>query len=208
MKTVGTLLFPGFELLDVFGPLEMLGALPDDFSLEMVAERAGPVESRQGPKAIADSALADAKPYDILLVPGGLGTRREVDNAALIDGIKRHAEAASIVATVCTGSALLARTGLLDGRKATSNKAHFGWVMQQGPNVIWQPRARWVVDGSFYTSSGVSAGMDMALAMIAALLGSEKARSVATHAEYRWINDPDDDPFAALYDPRSAEREN
>ena len=132
MKTVGTLLFPGFELLDVFGPLEMFGALPEDFTLQTVAETAGPIESRQGPKAIADVSLADAKPYDILLVPGGRGTRREVDNAALINWLKRHAEASGLVATVCTGAALLARTGLLDGRKATSNKASFAWVVSQG----------------------------------------------------------------------------
>ena len=85
MKTVGTLLFPEFELLDVFGPLEMFGALDDEYRLEMVAETAGPVPSRQGPKAIADVALADAEPYDVFLIPGGRGTRREIDNAELID---------------------------------------------------------------------------------------------------------------------------
>jgi putative intracellular protease/amidase len=200
LKTVGTLLFPGFELLDVFGPLEMFGALPEDFTLQMVAESAGPVESRQGPKAVADVALADAKPTDILLVPGGRGTRREVDNAALIDWLRRQAEASRLVASVCTGAALLARTGLLDHRKATSNKASFAWVVSQGANVLWQPHARWVVDGKFYTSSGVSAGMDMALALIAGVLGAEKAQGVANYAEYRWINDPGDDPFCALYD--------
>lgn len=207
MRTVGTLLFPGFELLDVFGPLEMLGALPDEFSVEMVAETAGPVASRQGPKAIAEAALADAAAFDILLIPGGRGTRREVDNAALIDWLCRHAEASEIGATVCTGAALLARTGLLDGRKATSNKAAFQWVVSQGPNVIWQRHARWVVDGKYYTSSGVSAGMDMALALIADLTGPDKARTVAKHTEYRWNADPDDDPFAALYDPHPAARE-
>jgi putative intracellular protease/amidase len=200
MKTVGTLLFPGFELLDVFGPLEMFGALPDDFVLQMVAETEGPIESHQGPKAVADVTLADARPFDILLVPGGRGTRREVDNVALIDWLKQHAEASGIVATVCTGAALLARTGLLDGRKATSNKASFAWVTSQGPNVDWQPRARWVVDGKFYTSSGVSAGMDMALALIAGVCDPDKARKVAGYAEYRWSSDPDDDPFAVHYD--------
>jgi putative intracellular protease/amidase len=200
VKTVGTLLFPGFELLDVFGPLEMFGALPDDYSLQMVAEKPGPVASRQGPKAIADVALADAKPYDILLIPGGRGTRSEVDNAALIDWIGHHAAACEIVATVCTGAALLARTGLLDGHKATSNKAAFRWVMEQGPNVDWQPHARWAVDGKFWTSSGVSAGMDMALALIAALNGAEKAQGVAKYTEYRWVDDAADDPFGPLYD--------
>jgi putative intracellular protease/amidase len=200
LKTVGTLLFPGFELLDVFGPLEMFGALRDDFSLEMVAETAGPIESRQGPKAIADIAISEAKPYDVLLIPGGQGTRSQVANAGLIDWLRRHAEQSGVVATVCTGTALLARTGLLDRRKATTNKAAFRWVMEQGPNVVWQTRARWVVDGKYYTSSGVSAGMDMALALIASLSGPEKAHAVAGYAEYHWNSNPDDDPFAALYD--------
>ncbi len=195
MKTVGTLLFPGFELLDVFGPLEMFGALDDEYRLESMAESAGEIESRQGMKAIADIALADAKQYDILLIPGGRGTRHEVGNDALIEWLRGHAEASSVVATVCTGAALLARTGLLDRRNATTNKASFRWVAEQGPNVRWQPRARWVVDGKYFTSSGVSAGMDMALALISHLSGAEKAQQVATYAEYRWNSDPNDDPF-------------
>lgn len=199
MRTVGTLLFPGFELLDVFGPLEMFGTLGDVYRLEMVAEAAGPVASRQGPQAIADVAIEDASPYDILLIPGGQGTRREVENAHLIECIACHARASTIVATVCTGAALLARTGLLDGRQATSNKAAFAWVKQQGPIVDWQDSARWVVDGKFWTSSGVSAGMDMALGLISALEGAEKADQVAVHAEYRWSRNPHDDSFAALY---------
>ncbi len=76
--------------------------------------------------------------------------------------------------------------------------------MSQGANVDWQPHARWVVDGKFYTSSGVSAGMDMALALIASVLGPEKAQGVANYAEYRWINDPNDDPFAVHYDLQRA----
>ena len=200
MRTVGTLLFPDFELLDVFGPLEMFGALGSEYRLEMVAQAAGPVKSRQGPSAIADVAIADARPYDILLIPGGRGTRRGVDNQALIGWIRDHAKRCEVVATVCTGAALLARTGLLDGSKATSNKASFGWVKEQGPDVHWQKHARWVVDGKYWTSSGVSAGMDMALALISQLSGADKARQVAVYAEYRWNSDADDDPFAALYD--------
>ena len=204
MRTVGTLLFPGFELLDVFGPLEMFGALPDDYRLVTLGEKAGPVESAQGPKAVADIALGEATPYDILLVPGGRGTRREVDNDALIAWLRSHAEACAITASVCTGAALLARTGLLDGRRATTNKASFRWVRTQGPGVDWQPQARWVVDGKYWTSSGVSAGMDMALALIAHLNGAETANRVATYSEYRWNSDPDDDPFSALYDLKAA----
>jgi putative intracellular protease/amidase len=199
MMTVGTLLFPGFELLDVFGPLEMFGGLPDDYRLVTMAERAGAVASNQGPKAIADIALMDAAPLDILLIPGGRGTRREVDNVSLINCLRSVAEAARVVATVCTGTALLAHTGLLDGRKATTNKAAFRWVEQQGPAVLWQRRARWVSDGKFWTSSGVSAGIDMALGLIAAQEGRDKALKVANYAEYRWIEDAQDDPFADLY---------
>ena len=196
MKTVGTLLFPGFELLDVFGPLEMFGAPTEEFSLEMVAEQSGPVASRQGSKVIADISLADAKPYDILLVPGGLGVRAEVCNATLIDWLRQHGEESRIVATVCTGAALLARTGLLDGRKATTNKAAFRWVMEQGSSVRWQPRARWVIDEKYYTSSGVSAGMDMALSLIARLYNREIAQEAAKRMEYRWHEAADNDPFA------------
>lgn len=199
MRTVATLLFEGFELLDVFGPLEMFGILADDYRLILIAERAGPVASRQGPQAVATSALADASPCDILLVPGGLGTRRQVENTALIGWLRQAAETVPLVATVCTGSALLARTGVLDGRRATTNKKAFDWVSSQGPQVDWQRRARWVVDGKFYTSSGVSAGMDMALALIAALDGREKAQATADHAEYRWNSDSADDPFADRY---------
>ncbi len=129
MRTVCALLFPGFELLDAFGPLEMFGALGGDYRIAMVAEQAGPIASNQGPKAVADYAFSDAGPCDLLLVPGGLGTRREVGNRVLIDWLRRHAQAANVVATVCTGAALLARTGLLDQRRATTNKRSFGWVM-------------------------------------------------------------------------------
>ena len=198
MTSVGTLLFPGFELLDVFGPLQMLGALPSGYQLEMVAETPGPVASRQGPQGDRRASPSlTPNLIDVLLIPGGRGTRREVDNAALIAWISAQAQTAQFVATVCTGAALLARTGLLDGRKATSNKAAFGWVMEQGPKVLWQPRARWVVDGKYFTSAGVSAGMDMALALIETLEGSEAALRAAEQAEYRWINDPADDPFGA-----------
>ena len=109
---------------------------------------------------------------------------------------------------MCTGTALLARTGLLDGRKATTNKASFDWVKTHGPGVDWQPRARWVVDGKYWTSSGVSAGMDMALALIAHVNGAETAKRVATYAEYRWNVDPDDAPFSELYGLKAAAGDN
>ena len=194
MRTVGVLLFPEFELLDVFGPLEMLGML-EDVEVRLVAERTD-VASTQGPRSLVDDLLAEARDYDILLVPGGRGTRREVANPELLSWLKAKSARAEYVASVCTGSALLARAGLLDGLEATSNKLAFEWVRTQGPNVLWQPRARWVEAGKYFTSSGVSAGMDMSLALIARIYGAEQARQVADWAEYVWSDDPSLDPFA------------
>ena len=90
----------------------------------------------------------------------------------------------------------MAKAGLLDGKRATTNKRAFDWVASQGPNVDWQRKARWVEDGKFITSSGVSAGTDMALALIARLCGIDRAREVAQWAEYVWNEDANDDPFA------------
>jgi transcriptional regulator GlxA family with amidase domain len=104
------------------------------------------------------------------------------------------------VSSVCTGAALLARAGLLDGRRATSNKLSFKWVTEQGPAVEWILRqARWVEDGKFATSSGVSAGIDMTLALIAKLAGAESAERIAIRMEYEWHRDPSWDPFAKIH---------
>ncbi len=99
--------------------------------------------------------------------------------------------------TVCTGSILLAMTGVLDGRKATTNKLDFIATVPLGPNVEWVRQARWVEDGKFFTSSGVSAGMDMALAAVSRLFGREVADEMAEGTEYDWHDDADWDPFAA-----------
>lgn len=198
MKRIGVLLFPDFELLDVFGPLEMFGMLPDEFSIQMLAEKPGLVASIAGPRVTPDATLGKAAAYDILLVPGGQGTRREVANAPLLAWLAKAEPAAEIVASVCTGAALLAKAGLLDGRRATTNKSAFRWVETQGPAVRWQAQARWVEDGKFFTSSGVSAGMDMSLGLIARLLGVERAEQAALWAEYEWQRDPSRDPFAKL----------
>jgi putative intracellular protease/amidase len=195
-RTVGVLLFDGFELLDVFGPLEMLGMLPEEFTIRLVSETASAVASTQGPRSVIDDHFADDRAYDLLLVPGGMGTRREVGNGVLLDWLTRTAERAQIVASVCTGSALLAKAGILDGRRATTNKRAFDWVAGQGPGVRWERKARWVEDGKFFTSSGVSAGTDMALALIARLCGIARAREVAHWAEYVWNEDSENDPFA------------
>ena len=193
---VGALVFPGFELLDLFGPLEMFGMYPEAFDIQLVAERAEPVASAQGPVSLPDHSFATGVSYDVLLVPGGRGTRVEIANTVILDWLRQQTHSAKLVTSVCTGSALLAGAGLLDGRRATTNKNAFSWVAQQGPSVTWVKQARWVSDGPFYTSSGVSAGTDMSLAVIAAILGQDKAEDAARWAEYFWNQDPDDDPFA------------
>jgi transcriptional regulator GlxA family with amidase domain len=195
-KTFGILLFEGFETLDVFGPIEMLGHLDQTLSLTTVAQQAGPIASFQGPRAYADHSLEDCPHLDILLIPGGQGTRAGVGDTVLIDWLRERAKAAEIVMTVCTGTSLLARTGLLDGRRATTNKLAFDWVAEQGPKVDWVKQARWVVDGKFHTSSGVSAGIDMSLDLISRLQDEETAQFVADITEYEWHRDANWDPFA------------
>jgi transcriptional regulator GlxA family with amidase domain len=113
--------------------------------------------------------------------------------------IRKRAAEAEIVTSVCTGAALLARAGLLDGRRATSNKFAFKWVSEQGPAVEWIEQARWVEDGKFATSSGVSAGIDMTLAVIARIAGAEAAEWIAIRMEYDWHRDPSWDPFAKIH---------
>ena len=198
-RRLGALLFPGFELLDTFGPLEMFGNMPGAVDIVTVAERKGPVRSGQGPSAMADYGFDDCPPLDLLLIPGGMGTRTEVDNAALIDWLRQRASSAEVVMTVCSGTALLARAGLLDGRRATTNKMFFHEVTEQGPRVEWVREARWVEDGKYATSSGVSAGIDMALAVIAKLAGTQVSDSLAVATEYDWHRDAAWDPFAKVH---------
>ena len=198
MRTIGMLLFPGFELLDVFGPLEVFGSRVVAHALRVctVARDAGPVASAQAPRAVADHGFESCPRLDVLLVPGGAGTRREVDDPCLTRWIAAASDEAAVVASVCTGAALLARAGVLDGRRATTNKLAFDWVVSQGPNVDWVRKARWVEDGRFFTSSGVSAGIDMSLRLIEHLLDAPTAAQVAQVMEYRRHTDADDDPFA------------
>ena len=156
----------------------------------------GPVRSGEGPASIADYSFADLPDCDLLLIPGGIGTRKLVADEGFIALIEAASRRSPVTATVCTGAALLARTGLLDRRRATSNKLAWDWVLQQGEAVDWVRRARWVDDGNIVTSSGVSAGIDMALALIARLHGHDVAVNAARIMEYVWNDDPSNDPFA------------
>ncbi|MGH7863659.1 MAG: DJ-1/PfpI family protein, partial [Candidatus Binataceae bacterium] len=132
------------------------------------------------------------------LVPGGIGTREEATNQRLLKWIADRAASAEYVMSVCTGAGLLACAGVLDGRRATTNKLVFNWVAEQGPRVKWVKEARWVEDGKFVTAAGVSAGIDMALAVIAKLSSEETASKAALYMEYDWHRDAAWDPFAKL----------
>lgn len=205
VRSVAVVLFDGFTVLDVYGPVQAFASArvmrPDGtrhgyFKIFTVAAKAGAIPSGEGVATMADYAFGNAPAYDILLVPGGFGTRAAVNDPAWLDKLAAASRRAPITTTVCTGAALVAKTGLLDDRPATSNKIAWDWVVQQGPKVKWQRKARWVDDGNMLTSSGVSAGIDMALALIARLNGRDLAVSAARGMEYVWHEDPDDDPFA------------
>lgn len=198
-RRLGAILYPGFELLDVFGPLEMFGQLLGAIDIVVVAQNKGAVKSAQGPESLAQHDFADCPPLDLLLVPGGIGTRAEVENPAMLDFLRQRVPKAEVAMTVCTGTALFAAAGLLDGRRATTNKMFFDWVASTGPKVEWVKEARWVEDGRFATSSGVSAGMDMALAVIARLFDGPTSDNIAVGTEYDWHRDAGWDPFAKIH---------
>ncbi len=125
VRRLGVVLYPGFELLDVFGPVEMFGNLTGVVEVTMVARQKGAIASAQGPSVVADYGFDDCPHLDLILVPGGIGTRTEIDNRVLLDWLAQRVAAAEIAMTVCTGTALFARAGVLDGRRATTNKMMF-----------------------------------------------------------------------------------
>jgi transcriptional regulator GlxA family with amidase domain len=196
MRTLAALVFPGFQTLDFFGPMEMLGDVGDEIEIITVAKSPDPVPSYHGQKICVDRVLSEKNDYDLLFIPGGDTALIESEDEELMQWIKETSANAERVMAVCTGTVLLGMTGVLDGRKATTNKLDFVETVPLAPNVDWVKEARWVEDGKFFTSSGVSAGMDMALAVIADLFGMEVAENTARTSEYVWHKDANHDPFA------------
>ena len=169
--------------------------------MHLIAEEKRPIilTTTSYPKHLAPRVEAQydfdtAPDLDVLMVPGGIGTLVEVDNPAMIDFLKRVVPEVAVATSVCTGSALYAKAGLLKDVAATGNKVFFDYLVSQGP-ADWQLEARWVESGRFLTSSGVSAGIDMSLAVIARFFGIDVARMVAQSTEYEWNEDPSRDPF-------------
>lgn len=195
-RTLGAILYDDFELLDLYGPLEMFGSIGPSLRIVTVAAQPGPVRSFQGPKTLAEHGFADCPKLDLILIPGGLGTFPVLGNEPFLSFVRERAPRAEVTMSVCSGSAILAKAGLLDGRRATSNKQFFSAASSQSDKVDWVTEARWVEDGPYATSSGVSAGTDMALAIIARLYGKERAQQIAEYTEYEWQQDSTRDPFA------------
>lgn len=192
---VAVLLFDDFETLDVFGPVEIFGRLKDHYQIQFYSELGGLVRNNHGVAVESEKIDEIKNDVGVFLIPGGWGTRKEVNNTFLIERIKSISQSSKYVHTVCTGTALLARTGLLDGRQATSNKRAFDWVMTQGEKVNWIRKARWTKDEKFYTSAGVSAGMDMTFGFLSDVHGIDFARKVAFEIEYIWIENNEEDNF-------------
>lgn len=199
VRRVSVVLFDGFELLDVFGPVPLFAMTGGRVAVELVGPVAGPVRSSAGVEVVATVSHAEASVPDVVLVPGGQGTRALVQDTDFLAWLARWASGAALVTSVCTGSAVLAAAGLLDGHRATTNKRAWAWATSHGRSVEWVAQARWVEDRDRWTSSGMSAGIDMAVALLARLCDPATANGIATAAEIDVHDDPSWDPFAAVH---------
>ena len=191
------LIFDDYETLDLMGPVEFLSRV-GELRVRYVSFEGGAKRSKQS-FFIKTKKLSKMPKESVLLVPGGHGTRALVDDSEFISKLKECVLASKFCLSVCTGSVLIARTGELDGLKATSNKRSLEWVKSCGEAVKWQECARWVRAGKFYTASGVAAGMDMALGFISDHFGKELAQKIANETEYKWQKSSKIDKFAKIY---------
>lgn len=195
MRNVAIMIFPDAELLDFAGPYETFVAATDDdgnrlFNVFTVAEQPGELIARAGMRVTPEYTFATAPRIDILVVPGGYGTRREIDNPVAIDWIARVAGESEIATSVCTGSFLLAKAGLLDGRQATTHWGSIERMRDMFPNTTVLENIRWVDAGEVVSSAGVSAGIDMSLHIVERLYGAETAARTARFMEYDYWPNP------------------
>lgn len=188
-RSVALLVFDGVEVLDFAGPFEVFSVTSEindarPFKVQVVAERLAPVRARNGLSVNPDAAIADVQTSDILIVPGGQGTRREINNPAMVEWIASIAANAELVLSVCTGSFLLAKAGLLAGLTATTHHHTFDVLRELAPDSTVVEDQRFVDNGKIVTSGGISAGIDMSLHIVARLLGEETAVRTARYMEY------------------------
>ncbi len=195
-KTVGILIFPDVEVLDFCGPYEVFSVTRLDearqvapFRVLLVAEQAGAVTARGGMRVLPDVTLASCPPLDILVAPGGWGVRAALHNQPLLDWLAAQGAQVQTLASVCTGSMLLGKVGLLDGRSATTHYTTLDWMAESYPQVNVIRDQHVVEDGRIVTSAGISAGIDMALRVVARTVGEAVARATARHMEYPYPSD-------------------
>ncbi|KAH8903981.1 DJ-1/PfpI family protein [Coniochaeta sp. PMI_546] len=214
-RNYGVLLYRAYDFQDVFGPLEVLSGISNNhqINLFLLAETLDPILTRPRivamnptnssvyPTVLPTHTFADAPDLDVLIIPGGMGMRAPDDLLkAELKYITDAYPKVKYIITVCTGSALLARTGILDGRRATTNKTSWKGVVQYGPLVKWVAPARWVVDGNIWTAAGVTAGLDIMFAFVKTMYpdGQELVDTWAKAIEYVPHEDSSWDPFSVL----------
>ncbi len=193
-----SLVFDGVEVLDFAGPFEVFSRTRTEpgfesrrsdatapFRVFTVAPSQKDVVATGGLRVSADFTIDDAPRVDLLVVPGGFGTRALVEHPGTLDWIRRAAAGAQLVTSVCTGAALLARAGLLHGKRATTHYGSYDWLASLDPTITVEKGVRWVDDG-VVTSAGVSAGIDMAFAVVEKRCGRAVAEETAQYIEYRW----------------------
>ena len=184
--SVAILIFPGVEELDFVGPWEVftmarqIGAPLDAFTVGWPSTE---ITCAKGLKVTADHTLSHAPHADIVLIPGGKGTRPLAENDEFNAAIRTYLAAATWQTSVCTGAALLARAGFLEGRRATTNRHALDFLRTHAPHTYILDE-RYVHDGSVVTSAGVSAGIDMSLWLVGHLFGEDTARTTQTYMEY------------------------
>ncbi len=194
-RTLAILVFDDVEVLDFCGPFEVFSVAnrftdAPAFNVLTVAEKAGPVLTHGGLSVNPHRRLGDCPQPDVLLVPGGQGTRKEMHNPALTDWIRQASGKAELVLSVCTGALLLAKAGLLDGLEATTHHGANDLLSQTAPQTAIHADRRFVDNGRVVCSAGIAAGIDMSLHVVGRLLGQEVAMKTARQMEYPWEPDP------------------
>ncbi len=193
-KRVGIVLFENVEVLDFCGPFEVFSATrlneekrredPSPFEVLLVAEHSDPVIATGNMKVIPHHTFENCPRLDILVVPGGWGTRKELNNLAMINWLRTRSAEVETLTSVCTGSMLLGFAGLLNGLHATTHWRSLDWMRDSFPAVTVEYGKHVVEDGRVLTSAGISAGIDLALRVVARYFGEDIARATAKHMEY------------------------
>lgn len=186
-QRIGIVLFDGAEELDFVGPWEvfkMAAKLREDLEIFTLAQEQGPIRCAKGLRVLPDAGLDAAANLDVVLVPGGIGTRREVENPVMIDWLRKVAPGCTYVTSVCTGALLLCGADLARGRRVTTHWSYVETLRQRYPDTQVLEQVRYVRDGNLVTAAGVSAGIDMSLWLCGQLWGTECARRTQRLMEY------------------------